>query len=32
MRGLVRAYPADSARVKEGAMLLDQLYASLRTR
>jgi hypothetical protein len=31
MRGLVRAYPADSARLKEGATLLDQLYASLRT-
>lgn len=31
MRGLVRAYAADSARLKEGATLLDQLYASLRT-
>jgi hypothetical protein len=30
MRGLVRAHPADSARLEQGATVLDQLYASLR--
>jgi hypothetical protein len=30
MRGLVRAHPADSARLEHGGIVLDQLYGSLR--
>jgi hypothetical protein len=30
MRGVVRAYPSDSARLERGAMTMDQLYESLR--